>query len=205
MFRRYAFAVIALFLASLVIVSCSSSDPYEEPQGYGRPMRGGDGGEYGGAPGAAGGQMVGGGLDALAEAAWWRDPNVATRVAVTPEQVTALDKIEAEHTTEIVRLLRDTQLSMRELRDALDADPANQETILGAGKRVREMRDATLDHVVKMLAAERQLLSRQQWTALQSAMQERRQERRDRGMGGRGGYGGRGGFGGMGGRRPGGF
>ena len=201
--RRLLVAAMAVVAVSLVVIACSSSDPYEQPpQSYGRPSMGGGGSRGGFAAPNAGDQILGAGLDMLAEASWWRDPRVATEVAVTPEQVTALDKIESEHATEIARLLRDTQGTVRELRDALNAEPANQDAIVAAGQRVRSMRDATLDHVVKMLAAERQLLSHQQWTALQTAVQERRQQRQqERGFGGRGG---RGMGGGVGGRRPGG-
>ena len=57
-----------------------------------------------------------------------------------------------------------------------------------------------LDHEVRMLADERALLTKEQWTALQDALRSERQDVR----GNRGGYGRGGGRrGGFGGRRPG--
>jgi hypothetical protein len=62
------------------------------------------------------------------------------------------------------------------------------------------LRDDMFDRQVGLLAAERTVLSKQQWSALQSAMRDERQERRGDRRGSPGGMRGRGP---MGGRRPG--
>jgi len=191
---------IFLLIAVAMFVACASSDPYEPPASGRRPA--GEG--RGGFRGTAGGDGMQGGLDGLPPGSWWRDAQISGAVNLTSGQVAALDKIESGQGEEITRLVRDSQVAVRQLRDALDADPAMSDDIVAAGQRIRSMRDDILDRQVRMLAAERLVLSHQQWTALQNALQslrsERMQDRRGASPRGRGGWGG-----GMGGRRPGGF
>src|SRR5262249_12348543 len=61
------------------------------------------------------------------------------------------------------------------------------------------MRDSAFDKQVATLAAERVVLTKQQWQTLQDQLQQRMERRGGRD---RGGYPGRGGFPGRGGRRP---
>jgi len=82
----------------------------------------------------------------------------------------------------------------RDLRTLLDTEKPSSPEIVTAAMRVRAIRDSAFEHQVQLLAAERSILTKQQWDSLQSAMQSERQERRDSGYGGRGGRrGGRGG------------
>jgi Spy/CpxP family protein refolding chaperone len=196
--RKFFGMVFSALMIGALVAACSSSDPYDAPPPDDRPMRGGGGrGGFRGAPADAQGDA--GGLGMLPQGTCWHDDQIARAVNLSSDQVAALEKISSEQGDDIARLIRDTPVAVNALRDSLDADPVKSDDIIAAGQRLRTMRDTTLERQVKILAAERQVLSRQQWTALQNAMQARRSERQqDR----RGGYP-RGGRGGMGGRRPG--
>ena len=190
-----------LLLTTLVLASCATSDDEPQPQA---PQRGGGrrgtGGGYGG---SYGGEMREGGpqagiLGLLPPPNWWHDPQISTAVKLSDSQFTALDAIAKDHTAEIDKLRMESTAAERDLRLLLTADKPTADDIVSAGKRVRTDRDQMLDHELRMLADERALLTKEQWTALQTALQSGRDDfRRDRGYG----PGGR--RGGWGGRRPG--
>ncbi|MEA2571823.1 MAG: hypothetical protein QOI24_3824 [Acidobacteriota bacterium] len=175
--------------------------PPERRGGYG----GGERVRNSGAP------MLGeGGGDTLPSPNWWRDPQLSTAVKLTPEQFKALDAT-AVDTTEMETLRRASSDAARDFRLILDSAQPTRDDILSAGKRMRDSRDALMDRNVEQVAAQRALLSKDQWDALQAAMHPLRDDSRGRGRdgdygrrGGRGGRGGMGGSGGMGGR-PGGW
>lgn len=180
-----------------VLVGCSSSD-YDS----GGRDRGGYGGDYG-RPAMTQRSGGGEGLAALMPPDdWWHDTRIAGAVNVSADQVTALDNAAREHSADdIGKLERDQAVAIRDLRNLLDSDSPASGDIVNAAQRVRMLRDDMFDRQVGLLAAQRTILTKQQWTALESALREERQERRgDR----RGGYpGGTRGRGPMGGRRPG--
>lgn len=138
----------------------------------------------------------------LPPADWWRQAEIADRVKPTADQVAALDKLQSEQGDELAKLERDMIIAMRDLRNALDAEKPSSDDIMAAGSRVRTMRDEIFGRQLRMLAAERTILTREQWSALQDAVRTRRRDRMRDGMGGRGP---RGTYPGRGGRRPGGF
>jgi len=131
---------------------------------------------------------------------WWRDPQVSVNVKLSDAQFASLDAIDRAHAAEVARLRMDAVAAERDVRLLLAADSPTAVDIVAAGERVRILRGEILDHEVRMLADERALLTREQWTALQDALRE---ERRDS-TGRRGGFGGGRGGGrrGGGGRRP---
>ena len=185
--------VIAAIVAVLV-TACASND-YNEPP-YGR--RGGGGG-YGGDGGDGGtratNRPMAGGLDMLPPPDWWHQPVLADAVKLTADQMTALDKIAQDQGNDVSRIETDLTIAARDLRTQLDAPQANAADIVAAGQRIRDLRNAMFDRQLQLLAAERAVLTLDQWHALQQQMQERRQQRNsDYGprRGGRGMGGGRG-------------
>jgi hypothetical protein len=179
--------------------ACYSSDYGDRPPqrggygggggGYDRPMMGGEGGD---------------GLGALMPPPdWWHDTRLTASMNLAPEQVRQLDKIANGRADEVTKLERDSAVAMRDLRTMLDGDSPASGDIVNAAQRVRTLRNDVFDRQVEMLSAERTLLTKQQWDALESAIRDsRREDRDDRPRGGYGGRGGRGGFPGAG-RRPG--
>ena len=134
-------------------------------------------------------------LDLLPPADWWHQPSIAGAVNLTPDQYAALDKIAADQRDEVARMERDSTVGLRDLRQVLDSSQPSSADIMAAAQRLRALRDNLFDRQVRMLAAERQVLSLQQWETLQQQLQSVRSERGDRsgyprrggrGMGGRG-------------------
>lgn len=172
---------VPLALALLLLAGCGSSG-YDQPPDR-HPMRGGE-------RIRDAGPML---LDILPDDTWWRDPLLAAPVNLTTDQFQALDRIANDQRDEIARLDRDLPTATRDLRNALDANPATAADITAAAQRVREIRAALFDRQVQMLSAERLVLSQKQWnTLLQQLRKQREDERMDRGEDGYGRRGGRG-------------
>ena len=136
-------------------------------------------------------------LDLVPNDDWWRDPQLASPLNLSPDQYQSLTRIGTDQRDEIARLERDLPIAERDLRTAIDADPASQADITTAAQRVRTIRDSLFDRQVGMLAAERIVLTKQQWSQLLDTLQQRAREERaargnDRGNypggRGRGGY-----------------
>jgi Spy/CpxP family protein refolding chaperone len=134
-------------------------------------------------------------LDMLPPPDWWHQPMIADAVRLTSDQMAALDKIAADHADDIARLERDLMVATRDVRNVLDSNQPSSADIVTAGARLRALRDALFDKQMQMLAAERTVLTLDQWRALQQQLQDRRMQRRQddgyprrggRGMGGRG-------------------
>lgn len=201
---RMRFAAAFLLLLPLTFIACQSTnddEPPVSPRG-GRGGRGGFGGGYGRGDDDGAmmrGRAANGAFDFMPPADWWRDPQLANAVNLTTDQVASLEKISKDAGDDAEKIERDSTVAMRDLKTLLASDKPVEADIVTAGNRIREMRDGVFDRQLKMLAAERVVLSKQQWQTLQEQLEARRSERgRDRG-----GYPGRGGFPGRGGRRPG--
>jgi len=171
-----------LITLSLLCVTCASSnDDYQRPRQRPERMQ---------APSPSA-------LDIIPLNEWWRQPPISDALNLSPDQFAKLDKIATDQRDEITRLDRDTATAMRDLRQAFDSNSAG---VRDAAQRVRSLRDSLFDRQVQMIAAERDVLTPEQWQSLQRELQRQRE---DRGEGRRnGGYPGQGGRrGGMGGGR----
>jgi Spy/CpxP family protein refolding chaperone len=186
---------LSALLVLLLIAACSSSD-YDDPRG--RPPRGGDGERGGYGRPARVREAVPMLLDVVPDDSWWRDFAIAEPLNLSEDQFKSLDKIAAEQRDEIARLERDLPVAAKDLRAALDADPTSAAGITTAAQRVRSIRDSLFDRQAQMLAAERLVLSGQQWTKLVQELKQQRDDRMNRRGngdypggnrgGGRGGY-----------------
>ena len=191
-------AAALLLLLPLMFVACQSAN--DEPTPYPRG-RGGYGGGYGrgGDDGMTRPRTTASALEFLPPSDWWRDPQIANAVNLSADQIASLEKIAKDAGDDAEKIERDSGVAVRDLRTLLESDKPAETDIVAAGKRIRDMRDSQFDRQLTMLAAERVVLTKQQWQTLQDQLQTQRTERgRDRG-----GYPGRGGFPGRGGRRPG--
>jgi hypothetical protein len=193
-------------LAVVLLAACSSSNS-DMPQPGPMPRRGGMGG--GGMMSSdessdLRGRMGGGIIGLLPPSRWWRDPQISEPVKLTPEQLTALDKIGTEQGDEVIRMENDSTVAIRDLRNTLDGAQSTQDEIVAAGQRLRALRDDLFGRELLLLAAERGVLSQLQWRTLQDTIDAMRRPKSNGNQGGgrRGGMGGgrggrRGGFGGM--------
>ena len=167
----------------LLLAACTSSD-YDRPQPQDRPpMRGARVRDFG--------PML---LDVVPDDTWWRDPALAAPLNLSTDQFTALDRIANDQRDEIARLERDLPIATRDLRSALDSDPASANDISAAAQRVRDIRGLLFDRQAQMLSAERLVLTKDQWSRLLDELRQQREQRMNRnndnprGRGGRGGY-----------------
>jgi Spy/CpxP family protein refolding chaperone len=117
-------------------------------------------------------------LDILPPSEWWHDYRIAEPLNLSYEQKQKLDQIAADQgEQEIERLERDTVVAARDFRVLLDSEKPASDDIIAAGQRLRSLRDAIIDRQVKLLAAERQVLTRQQWQKLQDVLRDERMAR----------------------------
>jgi len=185
-----------LLIPLLLVVACATSD-YDDPQPEPR------GGPRGGGMATRGDYGGGGDDDLLPSANWWHSPHIAEAVNLTSDQMQQLDKLQTEQGDDIQRLARDLMVAARDIHTAANQRQATASEITAAGDRVATLRDQLFRKRIVMLAAERAILTYDQWTTLQTQSDERRERWRDEGgrRGGRRGGGGGWGRGGMG-RRP---
>jgi Spy/CpxP family protein refolding chaperone len=133
-------------------------------------------------------------FDLLPPADWWHQPMIADAVRLTSDQIGALDKT-ASSQDDVTRLDRDMMVAIRGVRSVLDSNQPSSADIIAAGQQLRTLRDTLLDRQIQLLAAQRTILSRDQWQTLQQQLQDRRSQRRqDNSYPERGGRGGRGRF-----------
>jgi hypothetical protein len=179
-----------LTLVTIVFMSCTSDTDDRGPRSYPGAAEGG------GRPGGFARAGAGDGLDTMPPADWWHDPKISVAVALSADQLASLDRISHEQAEEIAKLERDSMVAARELRETFDGSQPAAADIIAAGQRTRGIRDALFDRRVQMFAAERTLLTQQQWQTLQQQIAAKnRPDRGDRGgRSGRGGRGGRGRF-----------
>ena len=183
--KRLALLAIPLF----VVVACSSTDDYPPS----RPQQQGGGGYGGGYGGGRGGAQraanIDAALDMLPPAEWWRQSVYADAVRLKSDQLTALDKIAEDHGNDVERIQMDMGVALRDFRIQLDSEQAASADIVTAGNRIKELRSAMFDKQLQTLAAERAVLTHDQWQLLQQQIQVQRQQQRNenqnRGMGGR--------------------
>lgn len=169
---------VVVFALSLLFVACTSTD-YDEPP---RTRERGPSAE-----------VSSDGLNIVPLTQWWHEPTISGALNLTNDQFAALDKIGAERQDDITRLERDNGTAFRDLRQTLDSNQPSVADITTAAQRVRALRDALFDRQAEMLAAERTVLTQQQWQALQQQLRAERSQRDDRNgypRRGRGGMGG---------------
>ena len=184
--------LVTLSLVTLSLVTCSSDtdDTYRQPRSY-------PGGDDSARRGGFARSGADDGLDVMPPADWWRDPQISPAVNLSTDQLAALDRISHDQGDEITRLQRDSVVAARDMRQVVEGNEPSVADITAAGQRLRGIRDVIFDRRVQMLAAERTLLTKQQWETLQQqlATARNRPDRSNRGMGGRGSRGGMGGRG----------
>ncbi len=130
----------------------------------------------------------------LPPAYFWRGVGLANGLDLTDAQVAELEKAYVTGQSETDALERDRAIAARDLRAILQAAHPSSADITAAGQRFRVLDDKVYEHQLRMLAAVREVLSREQWEQLQRNLTTDREPMRERG-----------GFGGgrRGGRRPG--
>ena len=181
-----------LAIALLAVAACATSDDRRPPDdSYGPPRR----------EATRRMPMRDGASELTLPNGWWHDPAIAEQLELSSDQFQRLQGLRATQ-DDIAKLENDELVAARDFRAALEASSPVAADIVSAGKRLREMRDTVLARQIDLLAAQREILTADQWRRLQRELAEERMDRRDMrrrddGFGRRGG-----GRGGRGGRRP---
>jgi Spy/CpxP family protein refolding chaperone len=123
---------------------------------------------------------------------------MAAALNLTDAQRVRLDELDGASAPSLADYRHITGNAQRDLMTLLDSDHPAVADVLIAGSRVRDARDKAYDAEIRHLADVRDVLTHEQWIALQDQMRATR-DQRDMGQG----RDGRGRRGGMGGRRPG--
>jgi Spy/CpxP family protein refolding chaperone len=117
---------------------------------------------------------------------WWQQDEIADAVKLDANQVERLDALQKEHGDAIAKLERDLSTATRDLRTSLEAQPPVTAKIIAAGDRLGDLRTSLFHQQIVMLAAQRAILTRRQWTSLQAQLESHRPPMRGRGPGGPG-------------------
>lgn len=177
---------LVLLAIPLAVVACTTTDDYRPPAPQ---QQGGGGGGYGGGYGGGRGggaqraSNVDAALDMLPPAEWWRQSVYADAVRLKADQVTALDKIAEDHGNDVERIQMDMGVALRDFRTQLNAEQAATADIVAAGNRIKELRNSMFDKQLETLAAERAVLTYDQWQMLQQQIQVQRQQQRQQNQG----------------------
>ena len=98
---------------------------------------------------------------------WWRIDEISDSLQLDASQLKKLDAVQKEHANDLAKLERDLTTATKELKATLEAQPPVAETIIAAGDRLNALRSTLFHEQIVMLAAQRAILTRKQWTSLQ--------------------------------------
>ena len=98
---------------------------------------------------------------------WWRIDEISDALQLDAAQLKKLDAMQKEHADDLAKLERDLTAATQELKAALEAQPLVAEKIIAAGDRLGALRSTLFHEQIVMLAAQRAILTRKQWTSLQ--------------------------------------
>ena len=140
---------IAFVLALVLVGSCTASNP---PQ----PRRAAD-------------------VDPVPPPSWWRDVTIVEPLRLSKDQLKDLDRVAEElGQREMQQMQRDALTAVHDLRTVLDQEKPSSDAIIAAGERVRSLRSQVSERQLKLLAAERLVLTQKQWQRLQDQLRDPR-------------------------------
>ena len=113
--------------------------------------------------------------------AWWKSPEVAARIGLTPEQGKKIDDLFLQSKVELIH--QHAQLEEQELmlHPLMDANPVDQAKAMAQIDKIADTRAELEKTNAKMLLSIRAVLSADQWTKLQQRHEGMRGEHGPRG------------------------
>jgi Spy/CpxP family protein refolding chaperone len=112
------------------------------------------------------------GLEALV-----RNPELATKLGIKPEQIAALQAAQYENEKTMIKLRGDFELARLEVRKLVDADSVDKAAVMAAidnaGKIGTEIRKAEMSQMLKA----REILGKDTIAKIREEMRDRRQQR----------------------------
>ncbi len=104
---------------------------------------------------------------------WWKDSEIVKRLQLSEAQVGRIEQAYMEHRLRLVDLRADLEAQELQLQPLLDADPPDPGRITAQIDAVTAARGRLEKQFALMLLAIRQVLSKEQWTQLQTLQRER--------------------------------
>lgn len=113
-----------------------------------------------GGPGGFGGMRVPAGT-------WWRNPEVVSRIGLSPDQVKRIDGIFLESRIQLIHMHASLEEEQLRLEPLLATNPVNEQAALAQISKIADTRANLEKADAKMLLSIRGVLTADQWTKLQ--------------------------------------
>jgi len=117
--------------------------------------------------GMPGGEMHGGGGHMMPEGTWWRNPEVVSRIGLTPDQTKHIDEIFLQSRVQLIDLHASLEKEQLLLEPLMNANPVDQTKALAQIGKIADTRAELEKTNAKMLLGIRAVLNADQWTKLQ--------------------------------------
>lgn len=101
---------------------------------------------------------------------WWKRPELAQRLRLTPEQQSKLDVISHDAATQLIDLRAELEKGNLQLRVELDDPQPNRADVRKTVMRVNDVRARIFEREVMLLLDIRSVLTEDQWGKLRSAL-----------------------------------
>lgn len=141
--------------------------------------------EAGGPPPEGGGPPFGHGHSPLARVfhagppgRWWRDPDFAKLLALTPDQQNRMDQVFQANRPRLIDLSAAMQKEELAMQPLVDAEPPNEALVLAQIDRVAQARAELEKANARMLLGLRSVLTPDQWQKLRAQEPQRSDWRR---------------------------
>ncbi len=98
---------------------------------------------------------------------WWKDPELAKRIDLSPDQIKRIDDLFLQSRIDLVRMHASLEEAELLLEPMLNANPPDQARTLAQIGKIADQRAELEKANAKMLLSIRGVLNQQQWTKLQ--------------------------------------
>jgi Spy/CpxP family protein refolding chaperone len=103
---------------------------------------------------------------------WWNNPEVITRLAITPDQKKKMDEIFLQSRVQLIDLNASLEKEQLLLQPLMDANPVDQPKALAQIDKIADTRAELEKTNAKMLLGIRSVLTPEQWTKLRAGHSE---------------------------------
>ena len=108
---------------------------------------------------------------------WWKNPQIAQRLALEPEQQARLDAIFRDSANDLIDRRADVEKLQLALRSELDQAQLNRQNLQRLAAQLTQARGRLFERELMMLVDMRGVLSEGQWEQLRAQIDRRRAER----------------------------
>jgi len=125
-------------------------------------------GQHGPGPGAQHGPDGSIDRDMGPHGMWWKNPEIVTAIALTPDQQKRIEDLFIQSRTQLIQLHATLETQQLQLGPVLDANPVDQPKAMAVIDKIANSRADLEKANAKMLLSIRGVLTPEQWTKLQA-------------------------------------